>query len=490
MNTQTVTKGNRTNKSCSPTLHRDTRLHSSHETFCLFVFFCSPLSSLLLPLNALNPYTVPVHLIKPLSRFRVLTLQFRMASQTASNPIGPSAQVVGNAFVEQYYYILLTSPELVHRFYQDSSVLSRPDANGVMTSVTTMQDINEKILSLDFKGCKAEIKTADAQLSHKDGVTVLVTGCFTGKDNVKRKFAQSFFLAPQDNGYFVLNDVFRYVDGNESLESHPAHGIDSNPIVPSVPDQVPAHVPDPSAPNLSPSVVEEHKKIAEKANESSDHEKQLVNDREINVEDISNEHNSIVESASSMIQEDAPKKSYALIVKVVKENSLPTKANLPANTTKIVPKRTENQSEKSVAPVLEPETSVPNSNDATESSSAHEEAEGYSIYIRNLPFNFTVSQLEAEFEKFGPIKEGGVQIRYNKQQGYCFGFVEFQSLNSMNSAIEASPLTIGGHRIVVEMKRTSTRVGSGRGGFSSGRAGFRNDKLQGSWELWWWQGFR
>lgn len=41
-------------------------------------------------------------------------------------------------------------------------------------------------------------------------------------------------------------------------------------------------------------------------------------------------------------------------------------------------------------------------------------AEGYSIYIRNLPFNFTVSQLEAQFEKFGPIKEGGVQIRYNR----------------------------------------------------------------------------
>lgn len=58
---------------------------------------------------------------------------------------------------------------------------------------------------------------------------------------------------------------------------------------------------------------------------------------------------------------------------MVKENALPTKANLPANTTKMVPKRTENQSEKSVAPVLEPETSVPNSNDATESSSAHEE---------------------------------------------------------------------------------------------------------------------
>ena len=51
----------------------------------------------------------------------------------------PSAQFVGNAFVEQYYHILYRSPGLVHRFYQDSSFLSRPDSNGTMATVTTMQ---------------------------------------------------------------------------------------------------------------------------------------------------------------------------------------------------------------------------------------------------------------------------------------------------------------------------------------------------------------
>lgn len=54
-------------------------------------------------------------------------------------PTTPSAQVVGNAFVEQYYHILHQSPELVHRFYQDSSFLTRSDSNGVMTTVTTVQ---------------------------------------------------------------------------------------------------------------------------------------------------------------------------------------------------------------------------------------------------------------------------------------------------------------------------------------------------------------
>jgi hypothetical protein len=63
----------------------------------------------------------------------------QMALQTATPPTTPSAEMVGNAFVEQYYHILHQSPELVYRFYQESSVISRPDSNGVMTSVTTMK---------------------------------------------------------------------------------------------------------------------------------------------------------------------------------------------------------------------------------------------------------------------------------------------------------------------------------------------------------------
>ena len=93
-----------------------------------------------------------------------------------------------------------------------------------------MQGINEKILSLNYKDYIAEIKTADAQQSFGEGVIVLVTGYLTGKDNVRKKFVQSFFLAPQEKGYFVLNDVFRYVEDNELADSVlvSANGIDEN----------------------------------------------------------------------------------------------------------------------------------------------------------------------------------------------------------------------------------------------------------------------
>ncbi|KAF2284538.1 hypothetical protein GH714_026230 [Hevea brasiliensis] len=134
-----------------------------------------------------------------------------MAASIPEAPI-PPPDVVGNAFVHQYYLILHQSPELVHRFYQDDSKLGRPEEGGIMSTTTTMHAINEKILSLGYGEFRAEITTVDSQESYDGGVLVLVTGYLTGNDNVRQKFTQSFFLAPQDKGYFVLNDVFRYVD--------------------------------------------------------------------------------------------------------------------------------------------------------------------------------------------------------------------------------------------------------------------------------------
>ncbi|KAF9603580.1 hypothetical protein IFM89_037079 [Coptis chinensis] len=88
------------------------------------------------------------------------------------------------------------------------------------------------ILSMDYKKCKAEIKTIDAQDSYKGGVVVQVTGCLIVKDNMKRKFTQSFYLTPQDKGYFVLNDIFRYVIEYETVESDTvAIAVNGGPLI-------------------------------------------------------------------------------------------------------------------------------------------------------------------------------------------------------------------------------------------------------------------
>lgn len=98
-----------------------------------------------------------------------------------------------------------------------------------------VQAINEKILSLNYGDLIAEIKSVDAQESFGGGVLVLVTGYLTGKDNRSRDFTQSFFLAPQDKGYFVLNDLFRYIEDVKYQDGNP--GLVSEVEAPLTPEQ-------------------------------------------------------------------------------------------------------------------------------------------------------------------------------------------------------------------------------------------------------------
>ncbi|KAM0827116.1 hypothetical protein ACQ4PT_068408 [Festuca glaucescens] len=144
-----------------------------------------------------------------------------MATQ-AGNSMGRyhDPRVVGIAFAEQYYRILNTSPEDSHKFYYDESILGRPGFDGEMTSITTIRAIKEYFLSTELKGCSMELENLYAQPSHGDGVFVVITGSFTMPNTAKRRFTQSFFLAPQETGgYFVLNDVLSYIRAEPEIPS-------------------------------------------------------------------------------------------------------------------------------------------------------------------------------------------------------------------------------------------------------------------------------
>ncbi|XP_030440337.2 nuclear transport factor 2-like isoform X1 [Syzygium oleosum] len=396
-----------------------------------------------------------------------------MAVQEAGSAPTPTAQVVGNAFVEQYYHILHQSPGLVHRFYQDSSFLSRPDVSGNITTVTTTQAINEKILSLKYEDYTAEIETADAQESYGKGVIVLVTGCLTGKDHVRRKFTQTFFLAPQEKGYFVLNDVFRFLEENEPLpiNSTANNGISNATTTAALPpEQEHAKVPDELAAKLLTPLEEEELNNGPEILNPSGNEGYVIEDKAVE----STPHQIDSSFAS---EEDAPKKSYASIVKVMQGHAVTGKVFVPSKTERTPPPPASDTQQLSVqASVVTPNPSI---DIVPESSNVHEEAESHSIFIRNLPFDATVEQLEEEFKQFGPIKSNGIQVRSSKQ-GSCFGFIEFETSSSMQSALKASPITIRDHRAVIEEKRTTTRVAnSGRGRYSLGRGGFRSDSFRG-----------
>ncbi|CAA6664093.1 unnamed protein product [Spirodela intermedia] len=382
--------------------------------------------------------------------------------------VATDPRMVGEAFVHQYYHILFHSPELVHRFYQDISKLGRPDGAGTLNSVSTMEAINEKILSSDSSEYQSEILTVDAQESYNSGVLILVTGHLTGKDNVKRSFTQTFFLAPQEKGYFVLNDIFRYTDATH----HQQQVKNASTIAPeSTPEQ------------KTPSEgVEEEAVNVKVADKPSDTKEEPVAVEETpkskTVDKAPQDSGTVVDSRLAGVQGEAPKKSYASIVKVLKENAVPSSAFAapPARPAIIIPP--ENHS--SAAPTGTSEAPASGSH-ATENTDVREsEADVCSVYIKNLPLNATPAQLEEEFKRFGPIKSGGIQVRSNKQQGFCFGFVEFEVASAVQQAIEASPVLIGGRQAYVEEKRPAGSRPSSRGRHLPGRGGgFRGDGMRG-----------
>lgn len=267
------------------------------------------------------------------------------------------------------------------------------------------QNINDMICSLGYKNYKAEIKTADAQQSYKDGVIVLVTGCLTGKDNTRKQFTQTFFLAPQDKGYFVLNDVLRYAEQVETdNSSEMVNAVKDVAPVPLTPDPgwifcliphfssfyfsncllgffvlilEPVHVLQPPNHRQPSSHAEDIKIVEEVVHGSLENEKVVGDEREIMV---GAESHINAEPATSVSREDAPKKSYASIVSSQTKKG-PAKIYVPSNS-RMAPAKTEKQPVKSVAQAPVPESSIHTASGGNASESKDAQYRG--IISKNL----------------------------------------------------------------------------------------------------------
>jgi hypothetical protein len=109
----------------------------------------------------------------------------------------------------------------------------------------SLQEIHNRITSIGFEDCKVFIHSVDAQSSANGGIIIQVIGEMSNRKEPWRKFVQTFFLAEQPNGYFVLNDIFRFlkeetVESDEDREDElPAQDIPTSsspsPGQPSVP---------------------------------------------------------------------------------------------------------------------------------------------------------------------------------------------------------------------------------------------------------------
>ena len=100
---------------------------------------------------------------------------------------------------------------------------------------------------MEFSDCKIRVLNVDSQASY-DNIVVQVIGEMSNKSEPHHKFVQTFVLATQPNGYFVLNDICRYLneDVDEIVEDEPAQ---EEPVVEEKEEPVaePEAVPEPAA---------------------------------------------------------------------------------------------------------------------------------------------------------------------------------------------------------------------------------------------------
>lgn len=131
----------------------------------------------------------------------------------AQQPLGGSPAWVGEQFVSKYYDVLEKLPKYVHRFYKDNSTFMvtdvQPDGRAnVESAAGSLDAIQDKVMATLANAVVAADKAIDAQFSDAKGVLLQVTGTLK-LQGVDRKFAQTFFLATQEKGYYVLNDMMR-----------------------------------------------------------------------------------------------------------------------------------------------------------------------------------------------------------------------------------------------------------------------------------------
>ncbi|KAK6122914.1 hypothetical protein DH2020_043338 [Rehmannia glutinosa] len=404
--------------------------------------------------------------------------------------------VVGTYFVGQYYQMLQNQPDFVHQFYSDSSTMLRIDGN-TRDTATAMLQIHQLIMSLDYTGI--EIKTAHSLESWNGGVLVMVSGSVHVKGfNGRKKFVETFFLAPQEKGYFVLNDIFHYVDEEKFFSIqlaiylrpiliprsilHIAFGsVPHSEVIQSVLTDVAQHtgvlcysffVPNymlggdiQSREFIAPAKIEEDGPV--NSYNYPDEQIQQVPETEKILEDnfavqsngsLQGTMNSIPDQFSSPIEEPAEepqKHTYASIV--AKGQPTPAVQSQPSFNKPAPP-------EWQTVPETPSQPSVASSNpiersgfeSLEETLAMEDEVEVKSVYVRNVPTTMAASEIERNSRSLD------IDV--------CYAFVEFEDISGVQNAIKASTVQIGAHQLYIEGRRPN-RNNSIRGGRGRGRGG-------------------
>ncbi|KAI9041697.1 NTF2 and RRM domain protein [Aspergillus affinis] len=437
---------------------------------------------------------------------------------------GISKDEVGWYFVEQYYTTMSRNPDKLPLFYsRRSQLVFGTEAESVPVAVG-QKAINEKIKQLDFQECKVRVLNVDSQASF-DNILIAVIGEISNKSEPSRKFVQTFVLAEQPNGYYVLNDVFRYLVDEEDIvneETAPA----AAPAAPAAPVDEPA-VEEPTQPEPetapavdvqeteapAPEVEEKAESVQENGDEAQPQEDvSQVNGTDAEVvepeqpaavpEEVEAEKPPTPEptpAPSAQKEAPAPPKENAPPARALPKTwaNIASKSGAPAPVVPSIPAATAapaaaapaapapapakpapaaaSSQATAAAPAAENVSSQPPSNDGSgwqtaghdhkKTQSRAGEEQPVLAYIKNVNDKVDANLLKQTLTRFGKLKHFDVSRQKN-----C-AFAEFAEPAGYAAAVAANPHQIGSEQIYVEERRARANAYGGNANFAAGRGG-------------------
>ncbi|KAI9199254.1 uncharacterized protein BJ171DRAFT_427865, partial [Polychytrium aggregatum] len=155
-----------------------------------------------------------------------------MTAATASRSQVDSFEV-GWLFVQEYYTFLNRDPSRLHCFYNKKSSFIHGHEGEEVKAAHGQQEIHERIKEINFQDCKVLVSNVDSQPSLEGSILVQVLGEMSNNGGPSHKFSQSFVLAEQPNGYYVRNDIFRFlkedIDSEFEEAEDPVGEVDNEP---------------------------------------------------------------------------------------------------------------------------------------------------------------------------------------------------------------------------------------------------------------------
>ncbi|GAX77340.1 hypothetical protein CEUSTIGMA_g4786.t1 [Chlamydomonas eustigma] len=381
-------------------------------------------------------------------------------AHTAMQAASLTPHNIAQMFLDRYYKVLAVMPDALFRFYHEESSMSIHivESNGSTHTelAAGLNAISEKVMAT-IQGAQVTTSFVDAQHSSGAGVVLQVCGTMK-KQGLDCKFTQTFFLAPQDKGYFVLNDILR-VSPAEAPAVYPTFGT-------HVVDNGNMHVPSPHAPQVLPPVpAQSQTKEAAPPNPIP-----TALPQPVDIQPPVPAQDAVVpqpiKQTTPMRVVAPPASANMTYAQRLRLNAAGTPTQSPLAQPTAVPAAPEPVE---TAPVAHHQNHV-NSNGVNaprgRPQAPNMETSVHGIFIRDFPQDTEVTEdlLMTEFSKYGTLLGGmqGIVINHTRY-GPKSAHIKYEDATAMEAALKAE-VVIGGKKLHLLRLRAETGIRGNRGG--------------------------